>query len=93
MCLRLPESLRWLISRKGDLAGALATLKRIQPGKTEAVLKSEVAEIAAASTGAESKSVGFWSGRLKIPIMLGSRKTLPPAGPRLRRVLRDSVLE
>ena len=69
MCLGLPESPRWLIGRKGDRAGGLAVLKKIHPAASEAELVVKADEIAAVSNKAASKG-GFWSMRLKTPILL-----------------------
>jgi sugar porter (SP) family MFS transporter len=69
MCLGLPESPRWLIGSKGDRAGALAVLKRIHPEASEAQLEVKADEIASASHEAASTG-GFWSKRLRTPILL-----------------------
>ena len=68
-CLGLPESPRWLLSRKGDRATALQVLQRAQPGVSKAEIEAEADEIAAASS-AEGSSGNFWTKRLSKPIML-----------------------
>ena len=68
-CLGLPESPRWLISRKGDRQSALQILRRIQPELPEAEIDAEANEIAAASTDQVS-SGHFWTRRLSKPILL-----------------------
>ncbi len=68
-CIGLPESPRWLLSRKGDRAAALQVLQRAQPEVSEAEIAAEADEIAAASS--EKASSGrFWTRRLQKPILL-----------------------
>ncbi len=69
MCLSLPESPRWLIGRKGDLAGGAAVLRLIEPEATAAEIETKVKKIAAVSHESGSTG-GFWSKRLKTPILL-----------------------
>ena len=69
MCLGLPESPRWLIGRKGDRAAGLAVLKLIEPEAPQAALEAQADEILAASSG-HVVSHGFWSARLRVPILL-----------------------
>jgi len=68
-CFGLPESPRWLLSRKGDREAALRVLQRVQPELPEAEIAVEADEIAAASS--EPVSSGhFWTRRLQKPILL-----------------------
>ncbi len=68
-CIGLPESPRWLISKKGDREGAMAVLQRAQPEASNADIAAEADRIAAAST--ETASSGdFWTRRLQKPILL-----------------------
>lgn len=69
LCFGLPESPRWLIGRKGDRAAGLAVLKLIEPEASDADLQSKADEIESVSTEASSTG-GFWSSRLKTPILL-----------------------
>ncbi len=69
LCFTIPESPRWLLARRGDRAGALAVLRQISPDATEAALTQAADEIGAASA-ASSGTAGFWSARLKVPILL-----------------------
>lgn len=70
MCLGLPESPRWLIGRKNDRAGGLAVLKLIEPEKSDAELSSHADEILSAANSEKSVAAGFWTMRLRIPMML-----------------------
>lgn len=69
LCFGLPESPRWLLSRKGDRQGALSVLRLIQPNAAESAIEAEADEIAAASS-AKSSSGNFWTMRLRVPILL-----------------------
>jgi sugar porter (SP) family MFS transporter len=69
MCLGIPESPRWLLTRKGDRTNGLRVLGLIQPDALPQELDRQAAEIVAASS--EQKSAkGFWSMRLRVPIAL-----------------------
>jgi sugar porter (SP) family MFS transporter len=68
-CFGLPESPRWLLSRKGDRETALQVLQRIEPDASNAEIEAEADSIIAAST--EQVSSGhFWTRRLQKPILL-----------------------
>lgn len=68
-CFALPESPRWLFSRKGDREAGLQVLQRIQPQASQSQIEAEADEITAASV--ERVSSGrFWSRQLRTPIML-----------------------
>ena len=69
MCLRLPESPRWLISHRGDRVGGRTTFQRIMPDASEAEIDALVDEIERSSQ-TEQKAVGFWSPPLQTPITL-----------------------
>lgn len=69
MCLGLPESPRWLIGRKEDRAGTIAVLRLMHPEASEIEIAAKADEIAAVSHEAASTG-GFWSARLKTPILL-----------------------
>lgn len=69
LCFRLPESPRWLIGRKEDREGGKAVLKMIHPDASESEIDTKADEIAAVSHEAASTG-GFWTKRLKTPIML-----------------------
>lgn len=68
-CLGLPESPRWLLSRKGDREAALDVLQRTEPELSTAEIEAQANEIAAASTE-QVTSGHFWTHRLRRPILL-----------------------
>jgi SP family arabinose:H+ symporter-like MFS transporter len=68
-CFGLPESPRWLLSRKGDRDAGLQVLQRIEPAASKAEIASEAAAIIAASSE-QASSGRFWTRRLQKPILL-----------------------
>jgi len=70
MCFGIPESPRWLISRKGDRAAGLAVLKLIEPDLPQAQLEAHADEITAAGRSEQTSAAGFWTWRLRVPILL-----------------------
>ncbi|MBI3477436.1 MAG: sugar porter family MFS transporter [Acidobacteria bacterium] len=69
MTLAIPESPRWLLSRKGDRTAGIDVLRRIQPEASQAEIDGLANEISAA-VNAEGKTGGFWTSRLRKPILL-----------------------
>src|SRR5947209_365718 len=69
LCFGLPESPRWLLSRKGDRMAGLEVLQRIEPDASPAEIAAEADEIIAASTE-QASSGHFWTRRLRKPILL-----------------------
>src|ERR1700721_795593 len=69
LCLGLPESPRWLISRKGDRAAALEVWQQAEPNVPPSEIAAHADEIAAASSK-EVSSGNFWTHRLQKPILL-----------------------
>lgn len=70
MCFGIPESPRWLISRKGNRAAGLEVLRLIEPELTPAKLEAHADEILATSRSEQHVTSGFWSSRLRVPILL-----------------------
>ena len=69
MCFAIPESPRWLLTKKGDRDRALRVLGLIEPDATPPRLESMATEIVTASSQ-QTSARGFWSMRLRVPIML-----------------------
>jgi SP family arabinose:H+ symporter-like MFS transporter len=68
-CFIIPESPRWLIANREDKKDAIAVLKRLNPSYAADQINGLVAEISEAAHRKTSTS-GFWTARLKVPIML-----------------------
>lgn len=69
LCFGLPESPRWLISKKNDRAKAVEVLRQISPAASAAEIEATADSIA--SHSAHGTAGGpFWSKRLKTPILL-----------------------
>jgi MFS transporter, SP family, arabinose:H+ symporter len=69
MCFGLPESPRWLLTRKNDREEGLKVLRLIDPGASSPDIEAEADEIVTASKQ-QSTGEGFWNMRLKVPILL-----------------------
>ncbi|MEP6918323.1 MAG: sugar porter family MFS transporter [Acidobacteriota bacterium] len=69
MCFGIPESPRWLLTRRGDRSAGLAVLALIEPGASPARLAAMADEILTASRS-QASTRGFWSMRLRVPILL-----------------------
>jgi sugar porter (SP) family MFS transporter len=69
LCFGLPESPRWLLSRKGDRAKGVKVLQLIEPDAPPATIEAEADRILAASSE-RTGTARFWTWRLRIPIML-----------------------
>jgi MFS transporter, SP family, arabinose:H+ symporter len=69
MCLGLPESPRWLLTRKGDRPAALAVLSLVMRDATAAQIGAAADAIVTATPSQASHS-GFWTWRLRVPIAL-----------------------
>lgn len=69
LTLSIPESPRWLISKKNDRKQALDVLRLITPAAPEHEIEATADAIA--SHSAHGVTAGpFWSKRLKVPILL-----------------------
>jgi MFS transporter, SP family, arabinose:H+ symporter len=68
-CFGLPESPRWLISRRNDLQAGLRVLRLISPAASDADIAAQAARIQAAAT-AQVSAGNFWSWKLRLPIAL-----------------------
>ena len=68
-CFGIPESPRWLLSRKRDRAAGLAVLRRIQPNASPSELEAEASEMTGAPS-APGMAADFWTRRLRKPILL-----------------------
>ncbi len=68
-CFMIPESPRWLLSRKGDREGGIAVLKLITPNASMAELEANANAINTASNEASSAQ-GFWRNGMKTPILI-----------------------
>ena len=70
MCLLIPESPRWLLTRKQDRPAGLQILAQIDPGTSREGLAAEADRIVADSASSSTTDAGFWSWRLRKPILL-----------------------
>jgi MFS transporter, SP family, arabinose:H+ symporter len=69
MCFFLPESPRWLLSRKRDRAAGIEILQRIEPEAARNEIEAQADEIMGASDERGSLA-HFWTRRMRKPIML-----------------------
>jgi sugar porter (SP) family MFS transporter len=68
-CFIIPESPRWLLSRKGDRASGIAVLKLISPNASAAELEASANAMTTASHEAGSAQ-GFWRTGMRTPILI-----------------------
>jgi MFS family permease len=70
LCFAIPESPRWLLTKKGDRAAGLAVLKLINPSASESQLNEIAGDITRADAVDRASTAGFWSKRLSKPVLL-----------------------
>lgn len=68
-CFILPESPRWLLTKKGDRARGVQVLQQIEPQAATQDIEDEADEIIAASKE-QGSSGHFWTRQLRRPILL-----------------------
>jgi sugar porter (SP) family MFS transporter len=69
LCFSIPESPRWLLTRKRDRAAGLRVLAMIEPDAPAAQIENEADAIVVASANQPAGS-RFWTKRLRVPILL-----------------------
>jgi sugar porter (SP) family MFS transporter len=69
LCFWIPESPRWLLTRKNDRAQGVEVLRIIEPDASPARIEAHADEIVAASSVRKS-AARFWSWGLRVPILL-----------------------
>jgi SP family arabinose:H+ symporter-like MFS transporter len=70
LCLVIPESPRWLLTRKDNRAEGIKILQLIRPGASPAEIEAQAGEIIA--SGQEQGAAGrFWTWQMRRPILLG----------------------
>ena len=71
LCFGLPESPRWLIGKRDDVEAGLQVLRIINIHATEDEVQQLAQDIQTAAVApGDAPASGFWSNRLKTPILL-----------------------
>ena len=70
LCFNIPESPRWLLTRKNDRARGVEVLQLIRPTASAAEIEASARHITDAATATNKTTHGFWSGRMRVPILL-----------------------
>lgn len=68
-CFMIPESPRWLLTRKNDRSSGINVLKLIHPTATAAELEAQ-ANVITAAASTQGAGHGFWTWRMKVPILI-----------------------
>jgi len=69
LCFVIPESPRWLLTRKHDRAAALRVLALMEPGAPPGQIES-AADVILEASRQPGAATAFWSRRLRVPILL-----------------------
>ncbi len=74
LSFRLPESPRWLITHAGKREEGAAVFREINPDFSDEAIEKLVSEVEASVSSAgksmKERASGFWTSRLKVPILL-----------------------
>jgi SP family arabinose:H+ symporter-like MFS transporter len=70
LCFGLPESPRWLLTRKRDAAAGRRVLKLIRPDASDSDIDAEASAILRDPSLSGAAAAPFWNRGLRIPIML-----------------------
>jgi len=70
LCFGIPESPRWLLTRKNNRKEGLRVLRLIDPTASEKEIEAVADEILVASKQQETTKSRFWSRRLRVPILI-----------------------
>ena len=70
LCFGLPESPRWLISRRDDLPAGLRVLRQLRPEASAVDIEAEAAAIGTAAADERAAGGAFWNRALRAPILL-----------------------
>ena len=68
-CFGLPESPRWLLTRRQDFEAGLRVLRRIRPESSAAEITAEADAILSAASE-KGAATNFWNWQLRLPILL-----------------------
>ena len=69
LCLRIPESPRWMLGWRNDKARGIALMKEIEPEASDAEIEQR-AEVIRAESSRRLVTPRFWTRELRLPILL-----------------------